>query len=193
MAGSQQFDYYYLILAGWFPGGEWLRSNRHVASIARSFHASRYFLFGISQDFWFFCCLSVLNWGHKGDIMWIHYRPKKKTYIESGTCCHFDILSFWGVSLVSSSFLFSSLHLGQELKENEPPFQRWCQPENSDGINKSKIVKPSDFTKSTGKCRKASKHRQKLTLPDSTVYRTWTEGWHTHETRLSWGSSRFRS
>lgn len=82
MAGSQQFDYYYLILAGWFPGGEWLRSNRHVASIARSFHASRYFLFGISQDFWFFCCLSVLNWGHKGDIMWIHYRPKKKKHIS---------------------------------------------------------------------------------------------------------------
>ena len=51
---------------------------------------------------------------------------------------------------------------------------------DSDGINKSKIVKPSDFTKSTGKCRKASKHLQKLTLPDSTVYRTWTEGWHTH-------------
>ena len=150
MAGSQQV---WLLLP--HPGRlisrrvNGLRSNRHVASIARSFHASRYFLFGISQDFWFFCCLSVTKLGAQ---RWHHVDSlqagkKKKTYIESGTCCHFDILSFWGVSLVSSSFLFSSLHLGQELKENEPPFQRWCQPGTLMGSTNQKIVKPSDFYK----------------------------------------------
>lgn len=124
MAGSQQFDYYYLILAGWFPGGEWLRSNRHVASIARSFHASRYFLFGISQDFWFFCCLSVLNWGHKGDIMWIHYRPKKKKNIYR----KWNMLSFWyplllrGFSCVIILLVFiSTLGAGAERERTALP------------------------------------------------------------------------
>lgn len=102
MAGSHQFDY--LILAGWFPGGQWLRSNRPIASIARSFNASNNLW--ISQAFWFFYCLSALaqRWHHVDE--W-QYGSMSISKVEHGVI----LISspFEGVSLDSSCFLFSSL------------------------------------------------------------------------------------